>query len=448
MKYPEPESSTVEWKRALPKNDLIVKVVIGFCNRNGGKLVIGVEDNGTIIGVDDKQIQHCMEYLDKMIYESSSPPIIPLVYSQRTGEKSLLIVEVSSGMNKPYYLKSEGLEKGTYIRLGRHILKADADMIEELKWLSHGRSFDSMPVYHAQESEINTQGIQIFLKEQRGLKNPSVTRELLTSYHLITEEHGKRHPTVAGLLLFGFKPQHYLSEAFIICSHFAGTSGREVIATIDCSGTLFDQFNTAFDFIVGRLGRSFVIERKKRKETLEIPPIAIREILLNAIVHRNYHLKAPIKVALYDNRLEIFSPGDFPGPLNPSNLHSGLTYIRNVAICKAFREAGYIEKMGSGFVTVFRSYEKQGLKEPQVIEGENYVKCILPREKATHISKQTDEVQQQILALLDVSEKITISDVISVLKIPRATAGRKLAELAKQGALKKKGTGRNAYYTK
>lgn len=448
MKYPETESSLVEVKSTFPKNDQIIKTIIAFCNRCGGKIVIGVEDNGTIVGVDEEKIQDWMEYLDKMIYESCSPPIIPLVYSQRIGDKSVLIIEVSSGMNKPYYLKSEGLEKGTYIRLGRSTVRADADMIEELKWLSRGQPFDTMPVYHAKEDEINQNLFLSFLNAKKGTKASIITKEHLFSYHLFCEEHSRKYPTVAGLLLFGHKPQHHFSEAFIICSHFSGISGRDVIATIDCTGTLFEQFDTACNFIMSRLHRSFIIKKKKREEELEIPLVAIREILLNALVHRNYHIQAPIKVAIYDNRLEIFSPGDFPGPITPQNLLTGLTYIRNGAICKVLREAGYVEKLGSGFLTVFQAYADRGLKMPQVTEGEKYVKCILPRESADDIGKmeEGENQGQKILALFETSDEIAINDVVSILRLSRATAGRRLLELTSQGVLRKVGAGKVSRY--
>jgi len=450
MKYPEMESSTVELKSTFPKKDQIIKTIIGFCNRNGGKLIIGVEDNGNIIGVDDKTLQDWMEYLDKMIYEASAPPIIPLVYCQRIGTKTILIIEVSSGMNKPYYVKSEGLEKGTYIRLGRTSQRADADMIEELKWYSHGQSFDTMPVYHAKEDALDMQRFQSFLKVKRGKENIFVTKEQLFSYHLLAEEHAKKYPTVTGLLLFGFKPQSFFSEAFIICSHFKGVSGREAIATVDCTGTLFEQFETAMEFLESRLHRAFTIKRNKREEELEIPRVALREILLNAIVHRNYHIKAPIKIALYDNRLEVFSPGDFPGPLNSQNLLMGLTYIRNIAICKVFREAGYIEKLGSGFLTVFQSYEERLLEMPQVVEGDNFVKCILPRGVFRSPEKYLigDAETQKIMQLLTTSQTITITDVMTILDLSRATAGRRIACLVKKNILKKVGSGKGSYYKK
>ncbi len=455
MKYPEYESATVEWKSTFPKNDQIAKPIIGFCNRSGGKLIIGVDNTGDIVGVDENKIQDLMEYVDKMIYDAAAPPIIPLVYSQRIGDKTLLIIEVSSGMNKPYYLKSEGLEKGTYVRVGRSTLKADAGMIEELKWLSRGLAFDTMPVYHAREQDISIERVEHFLKERegRGKESVAVSKELFLSYHILVEEHSRLYPTVAGMLLFGREPQHFFPEAFIICTHFSAEEGaeRRTIATMDCTGTLFEQYERAFDFIVTRLYRSFVIEGKKRHEELEIPPVAIREILLNAIVHRNYHIQAPIRVAVYATRVEIFSPGDFPGPINPNNILSGLTYIRNGAICKVFRQAGYIEKLGSGFLTVFQVYEKQALPAPQVVEGDNFVKCILPR-KASLVYEEKKDVEdaytKQILHLFELSNELSISDVMNVLHIPRATAGRRLQALVKAGILKKVGKARGSAYRK
>ena len=108
MKYPGAESSTLEFKRTLPENDQIIKTIIGFCNRDGGRLIVGVQPDGTITGVPEEEIQKVMEYANKSIFEASSPPIIAGFHSQRIGDKTLLIIEVSSGMNKPYYRKSEG----------------------------------------------------------------------------------------------------------------------------------------------------------------------------------------------------------------------------------------------------------------------------------------------------------------------------------------------------
>ena len=145
MKYPDSESSILEFKRELPKNDQIIKTIIGFCNQNGGKLVVGVTDNGEIKGLVTQELEYAMDTMEKAIFEATYPPIIPRVSSRRFKDKNVLEIEVSSGMNKPYYRKSEGKEKGTYIRLGRNTLRATFELIKELEWQSSGLSFETMP---------------------------------------------------------------------------------------------------------------------------------------------------------------------------------------------------------------------------------------------------------------------------------------------------------------
>lgn len=466
MKYPATESSIVEFKREIPTNDKIVKTVVGFCNQHGGSLIIGVADDGTICGIDPQKANQMMEYLDKTIYEATAPPIIPLIYTRQIIDKTLLVVEVSGGMNKPYY-KLPSLSEGTYIRLGRSTLKANADMIEELRWSSRGKSYETMPVYQATQNDLNEKNMLLFWgSRKQGDPVTTITDALLASYHLTIKEHHQTYPTVAGILMFGDDPQHYFSEAMILCNHFSGVEGRNSIASRDCNGGLFEQFNQAYNFIINHLEYRFEIVGAKRVDTLEVPAVAIREALLNVIVHRNYHIPAPIKIAIYDNRIEIFSPGNFPGPLHTDNLRQGITFLRNPIICKLFREAGYIEKLGTGFITIFDSYQQYDLAAPTVIEGENYVKYILPRKKynkyriAKVLENQVGESEgvydiprpklsrklDDILSLFISAENIAISDVIHYLGIPRATAGRHLAELVDRGVLMKQGEGKKVTY--
>lgn len=444
MKYPHAESSTLEFKRDVPKNDQILKTVIGFSNQSGGKLIVGVAPDGTIVGIPDEEASSAIEYLNHSIYTASTPPILPDVYTQTIGEKTLLIIEVSAGSSKPYFRKSEGIEKGTYIRLGRSTVRATIDLIQELKWQAHGKSFDCMPVYHTNEENLDHKKIKAFLEKRQNKGTKKITKEALLSYYLITQEHTHTYATTAGILLFGKGPQHFFSEAMIICSHFKGTEGREAIASIDCLGTLFEQFESAYEFILSRLSKSFVIQGPKREEKLEIPEEAIREALLNMLVHRNYHYSSPSKIAIYRDRIEFFSPGIFSNPTIINHLQSGFSYIRNVAICKVFREANYIEKIGSGFITIFKSYHQRGLKPPSVIEGEGFVKCILPRGVA-----KEDEVDEQrlIMDLFETVREITISDVMRHFGLTRPTAGRKLNALVKGGFIQKIGKGRGASYT-
>jgi len=449
MKYPESESSTLEFKESIPKNNQILKTIIGFCNQNGGKLIIGIENDGTIKGLEKEEIEKALEYLDKSIYQDTNPNIIPLVYAQTIGNKTVLIVEVSAGMNKPYHIRSEPIDKGTYIRLGRSTALATPDMIKELSWASRGQAFDTLPMHLAKIDDLDEDKIKnFFLKRKNKQEIPESYNKALASYHIITDEHGHRYPTVAGILLFGKEPQRFFPDSFMICSRFAGLEGRQALATLDCTGTLLEQYEEAYSFVLSKLNRSFTITGKVRQEKLEIPEEAIREALINALIHRNYNINSTTKIAIFDNRVVILSPGGFPGPLSEKNLRSGLTYTRNFAIAKVFRELGFSERLGTGLLKIFSSYEEYGLKEPRIIEGENYVKYILPRVREQEPTRAIiSEEEKSIRNLFEVASELSMADIIATLQIPRSTAGRRINLLIKKGILRKTGVGSSTRYS-
>ena len=444
LRYLKSESALLEFKREVPKNDQIIKTIIGFCNQKGGKLIIGVDDDRTIIGISEEQINNLLESLDHAIYEACYPPIIPLLSTQLLGDKMILIIAVSSGMSKPYFRKSEGLEKGVYIRIGRSTVRATNAMIDELRWQSHRIDFEKIPVYNSSLDSLENQLIQNFLESRKNQASAKVTLDVMRSYSLIVEEHSEYYPTYAGLLNFGKTPQFFLSEAMIIVSHFKGVEGREAIASIDCEGTLLNQFQQAHHFILNRLSKSFSIKGLVRDERLEMPEVALREALLNLLIHRNYHIKAPSKISIYDDRLEFFSPGDFSGPIEQDQLLKGLTYLRNPAICKIFREMGLVEKMGTGFINIFKSYEAWGLEKPQIIEGANFVKCILPRNTSQIVP--IIQTEKDILSLFYSQNEISAQDVINKFSISRATAQRWLNTLIKKQLIERVGKTRNVRY--
>lgn len=452
MKYPETESAFLEFKREMPKNDQITKTIIGFCNRYGGKIIIGVENDGTVVGISDHEIEGIMESLDRTIYETTTPPILPMIYTRAIGSKTVLCIEVSKGMNKPYYRRAEGLERGVYIRVGRHTLRANADLIEELKRQSRGITFDTLPVYQADPEDLDHDKILDFFQKRRGRPRVTITSELLEAYQIIAKEHGKMYPTTAGILLFGKNPQKLFSEGMVICTHYAGEEGRNALASKDCIGTIFEQYEEATEFLLSRLYRSFTIKGFKRNELLEVPEIALREALLNLLVHRNYNIKAPSKISIYGSRIEFFSPGDFPGPIDTHNILDGMSFLRNPAICRCFREAHLIEKLGTGIIALFNSYMQRNLPLPQIIEGSSFVKTILPRSTPETMRQgiQT-ELPEELKAVYDlfaIGEEVTISQVIKTLKIPRSTAGRRLAMLVQDKLILKKGSGRTVRYVR
>jgi ATP-dependent DNA helicase RecG len=453
MKYPEQESSLLEFKKEIPKNDQIIKTVIAFCNHKGGRLIVGVDNNGTIVGIDESRVQEMLEYVEKSIYDASHPAIIPLVYTQNIGDKILLIIEVFPGSTKPYFVKADGAARGVYVRLGRSTLRATQETIQELSWQASGRSLDQMPVYQASLQDFDEKKIhQFFVTKRVSTKALGKLETLLSDYHFATREQTRLYPTVAGMLLFGVHPQHFLPQAYTVCTHFSGTTldHTQVLSTKDFTGTLIDQYNEAYDFVMSKMASSYVIKGPRRYDTIEIPQEAVREVIINAFAHRNYHLAAPIKIAIFKDRIEVFSPGSFAGPLTQHNLLMGLSFIRNDVICKVFKEIGIIEAFGIGFTTLFERYRARNLPTPEVIEGENFVKCILPRPDTTkkRAVLEVDLAQENILKLFNHATEITINDLMNTLNLARATAGRRLKELVDQKVLKKVGRGRTTRYVR
>jgi ATP-dependent DNA helicase RecG len=315
---------------------------------------------------------------------------------------------------------------------------------------SKGRSPDLKLIYHASLNDLDKDIVAQFFQNRIQKPDESATislEEFMIHYKILIKEHQRMIPSMAGVLLFGKNPQAYIPEAFIIGTHFKGISGREVLATKDFTKTLFNQYEECVSFIVSRLNRQFNIKGLgPREESLEIPEIAIREVILNAIVHRDYFLSGPTKVAIFDDRIEVFSPGTFPGPLNSSNLEMGLTYIRNFLISRILREAGYIEKLGSGFLTLFKIYREENLPTPIVIEGPGFIKCILPRRTLHQFTEAKEFPEQQVMKLLLITDEIKALDVIRALSISRATASRLLTKLVAQGIIIKVGRGSATKY--
>lgn len=471
MIYKDLESTTLEFKREVPRKDQILKTAIGFSNQYGGRIMIGVNDDRSILGIAEDKVDDIIDTLNRSIFDSCTPPVFPRIYSQRLEDKVVIIVDISEGTDKPYFRTTEGLSKGTYIRMGSSTIKASPEIIRELQWLREGKTYDETPAYHAGREDLDDELILDFLRRRKSEFKGGVNNKVLKSYKLLVESQSRMFPTVGALLLFGRDPQKHLSESFIICTHFKGVSGREAIASVDCSGNLFQQIEEALQFVFSRLYKSYVIKRVRRKESLEIPESAIREIVINAVAHRNYMIKGPTKIAIYEDRLEIHSPGLFPGPLDTTDLEQGITYLRNTVITRVFREAGIVEKLGSGFITLFSSYRDYGLERPTVIEGMNYVKCILPR-KTTGWAMEPedgypDSVMESsetriprvvapegdaaadcdfILGLFRQADTITMNLVLKKTSWARATAGRRLKKLMDAGKITKIGAGRYCHY--
>jgi len=340
-------------------------------------------------------------------------------------------------MTKPVYILNEGIPKGVYLRAGSSTRRANEDYIKELERDARRITYDEEVVHTNCSSLSNALLKKVYSK---------VTQKKLLLDKVITPMHSNQHeyfPTVAGILWFHENPDSCLHVTHIRCTKFSGISGRDIIQTNEISGDLGTQIDLTFELIKSWLLRNFSLQGAKLVGKMLVPAEALREAIINAVIHRKYSIPGAIKIALYENRLEIFSPGCFPGLININNLGDGTTYLRNPIIAKIARRLGYIEQLGTGISLIKSSCRKANLIEPDFIEGEDSVKVVF---KFIPTTNDNDEVIDAILNNLYNADFVTVSGIVNTTGVSRNTATRKLNALIKQGKVFRVGKGPSVKY--
>jgi ATP-dependent DNA helicase RecG len=436
--YPGRESKHLELKSAPPNFQMLIKTCVAFANGIGGKVVIGVEDKTRkIVGIDENIRKRIYDEFPNSLYDTTSPPLLAEIYERRFGDKSVIIIEVPYSIKKPVYIKSEGIPNGVYLRAGSNNRRAGQEYVEELERENRRISYDEEILY-ANTDILSTE----ILKRIYG----NYTKQRLISEKIVKmpSNSTKFSPTIAGTLLFCNEPERYIPEAIILCTRFHGIAGREIIQSEEIRGNLEIQIDTSFRLVRSWLLREYrLLDTKLFGKTI-IPEEALREAIINAVIHRKYWIPGAIKIALYDNRLEIFNPGNFPGLVDLTHLGDGTTYLRNPILARIARRFGIIEKLGTGIKLIFDSCLKAKIKRPEYIEGADSVKIIfnfLPSEELAYLE------QDKLLLLFESKKEISIRDVEIYSGVSRNTATRKLNELIKLGKIQRRGKGPAVRYT-
>ena len=257
----------------------------------------------------------------------------------------------------------------------------------------------------------------------------------------------------AALMLFGENPQRFCPAAVVKCSHYHGTDVVRPIPTEQVFGNnLFEQTRSAADFVLSRLDRTIGSreESTAADEKLEIPKEAIREIIVNAIVHRDYNSNASVQVSIFADRVEIMNPGGLPNGLSVADLvKEHLSVPVNPFLARPFYLAGYINQLGYGTLNVVKWCRKAGLPAPNFDLGENRFRVTIWRNWLTDDRmKELNLNDRQIKAIriLQKNLRMTNAEYQTLIAVSRTTAKRDLGELVKLGLLKLEGAGRAAYY--
>ena len=367
------ESEKTEFKENA-KTNTYIKTVVAFANGNGGKIVFGVKDNKEIVGVENEF--EVMDGIINAISDNCYPMIVPDISLHTLENKTVILVEIEGGKKKPYYLKSKGMQKGTYIRSGATTRIIEEDyVLKELVLEGENKYFDQQ-VCHGES--VSDEEIEKFCEwlEKLARKNSQndteirkITRNTLLSWKVLEEKNGRIFPTNAYILLSG--KENWEVSRKIQCGVFKGETRSIFVDKKEFEGSIIMQLEKAYQYVLEKINLSSDIVGIYRVDKYEIPPKSIREVIANAVIHRSYLEPNDIQVALYDNRLEITSPGMLLSGVNVKRMKEGYSKLRNRAIASVFAYVNIIEKWGSGIPRIMNEIREYGLQEPEFIIFEN-----------------------------------------------------------------------------
>ena len=439
MKYPLPESKNLELKETPSDFQKLIRTCTAFANGTGGKIVIGVEDSTLcILGVEQSVIEHMMESFPQAVYQATSPPIFVEIMPQDIAGKTVLNITVPRGMRNIFCVKSEGKPKGVYVRVGRTTTRAPLETYEELLALSSFVHYDERILDVSRQILANDSLARIYGKK---LNDGLLISEKILGHN---QSGGSLRPSVAAILMFCENPEEYIPEALIKVTHFRGTAGRDIIATRDIKGPIPRVVEESIALCLEWTEVNLKLTGVQLKGEFRVPEAALREAVLNAVIHRKYSIAGAIKIAIYQDRMEVFSPGDIPSPLTLQCLGDGSTALRNPLIAKLAHKMRLVEKLGSGVRLIYEECSKYQLKKPEFREDGDFVKVIFYFEKRTIQDKTQYELAHD---LLNEKSVISTSDLVRT-GIPRRTASAILKRLVDEGYAKKIGELKGSKYLK
>ncbi|GAB1354169.1 helix-turn-helix domain-containing protein [Erysipelotrichia bacterium] len=377
------EGKTLEFKRDLSSPKGLMKTLVAFSNTAGGRVIVGIDDDKRVIGVERPLDEE--ERLCSLIADSIKPRLVPNVELVTVEGKTLLIVEVFLSNSRPHYLAVEGPDQGVYVRLGSSNRQADRELVGELRRSAEGVSYDELPMPELSEDDLDLKAARRLFKGRRALDE----QELLT-LKLMRREQGRLVPTRGGMLLFGRDRVFHYPDAWVQCGRFIGNDKGDIFDHIELEESLPESVESVMLFLRKHAMRGADFSEIQRKDVWSIPIDILREVVINALVHSDYSQRgAPVRVAFFDDRIEVENPGILMPGMTIEDMKSGVSKIRNPVIARVFRELKLIEQWGSGVRNILRAVAELKLPEPLVQEIGMRVRFTVYLAKPHILKKQT-----------------------------------------------------------
>ena len=421
------ESRTVEFKAELPKESAKwIKSIVAFANGAGGSLVVGVNNKREVTGIPKSvDLFELKDSIADTIGQMCTPQIIPDISAETVDGKQLLLIQVYPGAATPYYIKSEGKERGTYIRLGATTRKADWATLDELTNRGRNCFYDELPYSNIPVTDDDVASLCRVLSGQAKFE---ITKKDLYNLHVIRKEDGKDTATNAYAILLG---KHDFTSR-IQCARFRGTDRVFFLDKKEYEGPLCEQVDLAYKFVLNYLSMAVEINGLVHDEKYELPVAAIRELIINAAIHRNYQMSSSIQVAVYDDRVEISSPGSLYGTLTLEEAVNGRSAIRNRTLARVFEKIGMVEGWGSGLKRIIAMSREYGIEPPEFQEIGDLLRVNFYRPTYKD-NKTTQETTQETTLKLNDSQKLIVSYIQKNPAATRAEMARNIAGITEDG---------------
>lgn len=458
-----PESKTLEFKRDLSSLDPILKTIVAFANTAGGTLIIGRSAEGQILGVSD--VFKAEERLVGAIAENIQPSIFPEIEIATEQGKHLLIVRVAH-WRAPFYIKQQGIPRGVYIRLGSTSRPINQGLLNELQRTVLSQAYDEQPLPDQSVRNINLD----YAKRKFAEMAREVSEEKLRALNVLLPAGNGSIPSIGGMILFGneWARRSLLPDARVRCARFAGTDKANILDQYEPEGTILDAVDQVLTFIQRNTRLAAEIVDIRRHDLSEYPLPAVREALVNALVHADYSCTGmPIQVAIFEGRLEIQNPGMLPFGFTLEDLKAGVSRIRNRVIARVFHELKLMEQWGSGYKRIMAVCNLGGYPEPIWEEFGTFMrvtfyshpKTALPQTSSWRVSsgsytlEDSDPLQNRklaILALFADREWLSFRRMVERLpwKMSDRTLRYELRALKEEGRLESRGQGRAVVWRK
>jgi predicted HTH transcriptional regulator len=434
------EGKTLEFKESANSLQGIIKTIIAFANTAGGTIVIGVEDRTkVVVGVADP-LENEMRIVNK-VSESITPFFTPNIEIQSYRKKALIIIQVPYAIG-PYYLENNN-EGIAYIRFGSTNRIADADTIATIKSLARNTTFDEIPCSLAPKDAIDWESIEESFESVK----KKMTKHKAKSIGIFATQSGVDHPSNGGILLFGKDRSSIFPDAIIRCVRFSGLTRENSVDHIEIDEHLPTAVDEVLYFIKKNTFTKTKIGKARRVNIPQYPPVAVREAVINAIVHADYSIKgSSMIIAIFDDRIEITNPGSVPYGLTLEEALAGSSRARNRVIARTFHLLEFIEQWGSGLQKIIQACLKNGLQEPKFEELGSQFRVTIYAAEIKKIA--TEKWQQEFMEYLHSLGELSAHDAAKLWKIDVRSARRRLKKLVDEGLIAKIGISKNDPYSK